>query len=224
LDRDVDQAKAVLENNKVVEQMSDFVADYHETEEALPLVYDLGRVSLEWNMVEQFFTAMIWELLGDYPAGMAVTGGMGNVSKADVVLRLSRERIRDEDTLEAVEFACKAFNVLRENRNKLIHSHSIFRSENGGKPHWRRATGKGPTGHVSVEADLADLEKVIAEICNLGKFTTALVPFLHRRRRKHWPDKTRPRLPAKFPMPSPLVQVPEATPSRMRTARVSKKR
>jgi len=66
-----------------------FIADYHETEEALPLVYNLGRVSLEWNMVEHFFTAMIWELLGDYRAGMAITSGMGNTSKADVVLRLA---------------------------------------------------------------------------------------------------------------------------------------
>jgi hypothetical protein len=203
--------------------MNGFIADYHETEEAFPLVYDLGRIALEWSMVEQFFTAIIWELLGDYPSGMAVTGGMGNVSKADVALRLSRERIPGEDVLGAIEFACKAFNILRENRNKLIHSHSIFRGENGRKPHWRRATGKGPIGHASVEADLADLERVIAEICNLGKFTTALVPFLHRRRRKHWPDKKRPKLPAKFPMPTLLVQVQELPPSKIRKTRASKK-
>jgi hypothetical protein len=204
--------------------MTGFIADYHETEEAFPLVYDLGRVALEWSMVEQFFTAMIWELLGDYPSGMALTGGMGNASKADVVLRLSRERIRDEHALDAIEFACRAFNILRENRNKLIHSHSIFRGENGGKPHWRRASGKNPTGHTSVEADLADLERVIAEICNLGKFTTALVPFLHRRRKKHWPAKVRPRLPAKFPMPTLLVQVPEPSPVSTKRGRASKKK
>jgi hypothetical protein len=74
--------------------MGSFIADYHETEEAFLLVYNLGRISLEWNMVEQFFTAMIWELLGDYSAGMAITSGMGNQSKADVVLRLSQERSR----------------------------------------------------------------------------------------------------------------------------------
>lgn len=181
-----------------------FNPDYHETEDAFPLVYNLGRLSLEWNMVEQFFTAMIWELLGDYAAGMAVTSGMGNTSKADVVLRLSREQITQQDTLEAIEFACKAFNVLRENRNMLIHSHSIFRGEKGGKPHWRRATGKGPQGHLGVEADFSDLERLIAEICALGLFTTALVPFLHPRRRKHWPNKVRPDLPEKFPMPVKL--------------------
>jgi hypothetical protein len=189
--------------------MAHFVADYHETEEAFPLVYDLGRISLEWNMIEHFFTAIIWELLGDYPSGMALTSGMGNRSKADVVLRLSRERISDEDTLAAIEFACTAFNILRENRNILMHSHSIFRGENGQKPHWRRATGKGPAGHVSAEANLADLEKIIAEICALGIYTTGLVPFLHKRRRKHWPNKVRPDLPSKFPLPTLLAQPPE---------------
>ena len=164
-------------------------------------------------MVEQFFTATIWELLGDYRAGMAMTSGMGNTSKADVVLRLARERIRDRDALDAVEFACKAFNVLRENRNILIYSHSIFRGENGGKPHWRRATGRGPGGHISAEADFADLERIIAEICALGLFMVALTPFLHRRRRKHWPNKTRPELPAKFSLPTLLKQPSEPSTS-----------
>jgi hypothetical protein len=199
--------------------MSSFIADYHETEEALPLVYNLGRVSLEWNMVEQFFTTLVWELLGDYPTGMAVTGGMGNTSKADVVLRLSRDRLKDKETLHAIEFACKAFNILRVNRNVLLHSHSIFRGENGSKPHWHRATGKSPAGHVSTEADFEDLEQLIAEICALGLFVTDLVPFLHKRRRKHWPGGIRPELPVKFPMPSLLTQPSELAEerSKMRT-------
>jgi hypothetical protein len=170
-------------------------------------------------MVEQFFTSMIWELLGDYSTGMAVTSGMGNQSKADVVLRLSRERIRDSDTLEAIQFACKVFNILRENRNMLIHSHSVFRDENGEKPHWRRATGRGPVGHISAEADFTDLERLIAEICTLGVFTTALVPFLHPRRRKHWPNKKRPQLPEKFPLPALLGQPSEPLPSKVKRAK-----
>jgi len=203
--------------------MASFIADYHETEEAFPLVYDLGRVSLEWNMIEQFFTATIWELLGDYRTGMAVTSGMGNTSKADVVLRLTRERVHDADVLQAIEFACKAFNVLRENRNILIHSHSIFRSEKGAKPHWRRATGKGPEGHLSAEADLADLEKIIADICSLGLFIVALTPFLHRRRKQHWPGKTRPELPAQFPMPSLLKQPAPAGPDDAKGSALARK-
>jgi hypothetical protein len=187
--------------------MDSFAADYHETEEGSILVYELGRISLEWNMVEQFFSAAIWEMLGDYPAGMAITAGMGNLSKADVVLRLSKERLKDKDTLEAIEFACKALNVLRDNRNVLMHSHSIFPGENGSKPQWVRASGKDPTGHKATEADLKDLEELISQICGLGKFVVELVPFLHRKRRKNWPEGQQPSLPAAFPLPKLLKRI-----------------
>lgn len=39
-------------------------------------------------MVEQFFTALIWRYLGNDQLGMAVTGGLGNQSKADVLQAL----------------------------------------------------------------------------------------------------------------------------------------
>jgi hypothetical protein len=206
--------------------MDSFVADYHETEEAFPLVYDLGRISLEWNMVEQFFTATIWELLGHYPTGMALTGRLGNISKADAVLRLARERIKDKDVLGAIEFACKSFNILLVNRNAVLNAHSIFRGENGEKPSWRRATGKGPVGHASTEADLADLERLIEEVCNLGKFVVALFPFLHKRHQKRWEGGIRPSLPERFSMPSLLVQtseLPDERPKRTRSRKSSTK-
>jgi hypothetical protein len=179
-----------------------FIADYHETEEAFPLVYDLGRLALEWNMVEQFFTALIWEYLGDHGVGMAVTGGLGNKSKADILLGLARERPGKPELIDRIEFACKVFDVLRENRNKLVHSHSIFRSEaKGGKPHWRRATGRGPEGHIGVLADLGDPEDLIASVCTLGLFVVDLVPHVHPR------DKKKRALPAKFPLPKKLAGV-----------------
>lgn len=102
-----------------------FYADYHETDEAVPLMYQLARVSVEWNMVEHFFAALIWEMLGDFRTGKAVTGGMGSQSRADVVLGIARQKLKDPEALDRIEFACKAFNILRENRNSLIHTHSI---------------------------------------------------------------------------------------------------
>jgi len=135
---------------------------------------------------------------------------------------LARERVREADTLDAIEFACKVFNILRENRNILIHSHTIFRAENGGKPHWRRATGKGPGGHISAEADFSDLERLVAKICALGFFVTDMVPFLHRQRRKHWPNKIRPDLPAKFPLPSLLVKPSEPIAKKAKGSKGSK--
>lgn len=199
-----------------------FMADYHETEDAFPLVYDLGRFSLEWNMVEQFFTALIWEFLGDHGVGMAVTGGLGgNQSKAGVLLNLARQRANNKELIDRVEFACRAFNILRENRNMLVHSHSIFPAENG-KPHWRRATGKGPVGHLSVEADLADLEMLIAQTCQLGLFVVSLIPFARPRRHR---GVSPANMPDKFPLPTKLIQpLPEPPKDFSQSPRQSRRR
>lgn len=209
-------------NLKSEPSMGSFIADYHETEEAFPLVYDLGRISLEWNMVEHFFTMTIREMLGHYPSNTA--GQLRNLSKADVVRRLAREKIEDGDVRSAINFACGAFSVLRANRNALLNTHSIFRGENGGKPQWRRTTGQGQVSHASVAADIVDLEQVISDICDLGKFVIALVPFLHERRKKSWPGGIRPALPEKFPMPALLTQTFEPVNDSVGTRTRSKKK
>jgi hypothetical protein len=209
-------------NSQIETSMDSFIADYHETEEAFPLVYDLGRISLEWNMVDHFFTMTIQELLGHYPINTA--GQINNISKADVVRRLARKKIKDKDALNAIEFACGAFSILRVNRNALLNSHSVFRGEKGEKPRWRRTTGNGPIGYASVEAALADLEQVISDICDLGKFVVALVPFLHRRRQKGWQGAVRPNLPNKFPMPTLLAQTSGSLDDKANTRARSTKR
>lgn len=176
-----------------------FDPDFHESKEAFPLVYDLGRFSLEWNMVEHWFSGLIWNYLGDLSTGKTITGVLGNQSKADVLIGLARQRGNNRALLERVEFACRAFNILRENRNMLMHSHSIFQNPEG-KPEWRRASGKSPDGHVSVFVDLRDLELLIAQTCTLGRFVIELVIYTRpgRDRRKKC------RLPDLFEMPSKL--------------------
>lgn len=185
-----------------------FEADYHETEEALPIVYNLGRLCLEWNMLEQFFTALIWHLLGDYEVGMAVTGGLGNQSRADIVLNLARQQPNSEELVKQVEHACKAFNILRENRNILVHSHSIYPAD-GGAVHWRRATGRGPVGHLTTVASFTDLEEQIAAIATLGFFTTDLVGMINAQRS----GTAYERHSAPFSLPKRLAPVREETSS-----------
>jgi hypothetical protein len=179
-----------------------FVPDWHEREEAWPIVYNLGRLSLEWNMVEQFFTALIWQLLGDHRIGMAVTGGLGNQSRADIVLNLAREQPDSEILVKEIEFACKAFNIIRENRNILIHSHTILPREDGSVS-WRRATGKGPTGHLTAIASFQDLEDIIESTVLLGLYTCDLIGLIHAAREGREPKRHMDRLP----MPKRLKQL-----------------
>ncbi|WP_375429250.1 hypothetical protein [uncultured Sphingomonas sp.] len=150
-------------------------------------------------MVEQFFTALIWQLLGDHGVGMAVTGGLGNQSRADIVLNLARQQPNNAELISNVEYACKAFNILRENRNILVHSHSIFPTDDG-TVHWRRATGRGPTGHLTTAASFADLEKMIESIVNLGMFTIELVGTIKASKEgtEFEPRSERPSMPARL--------------------------
>lgn len=180
-----------------------FVADWHEKEDAWPIVFNLGRIALEWSMLEQFFTALIWHLLGDHGIGMAVTGGMGNQSKADVVKGLAKQIFSDEQVLADFDFACKAFNILRENRNQLLHSHSIFPTFKG-NVNWRRATGRGPSGHLTTVASFDDQEDMIASIVKLGMFTVDLVGVTHAKKESREFIARRER----FPMPKPFKQLP----------------
>lgn len=180
----------------------DFIADYHEKKEAWPIVFNLGRIALEWSMLEQFFTGLIWQMLGDQKVGMAVTGGLGNQSKADILRGLAREQPNSDAIIEDIDFACKAFNILRESRNLLIHSHSIFPTREGSIS-WVRATEKGPHGHLATLASPAELEDLIEAIVHLGIFSCDLLGSVNAAR------DGRPTVPPpqRFPMPKKLQQI-----------------
>ena len=100
-----------------------------------------------------------------------------------------------------VEFACSAFNVLRENRNLLIHTHTIFPQENG-KPQWCRSTGKPPILHARVEADEDDLNRILDDIAKLSAFALDLVAFIRPRK-----GKKPKQYPVQFAMPVKLKSV-----------------
>ena len=97
----------------MVEQQTEIMADFHETESGAFYAYSLGRISLDWNMVEHYFTALIWEFLGDYDTGMAVTLGLGgNKSKADVLVALARQRSSDKPLMVNTHPSCHRLGCL----------------------------------------------------------------------------------------------------------------
>lgn len=156
--------------------------DWHEHEEAAELVYLLGKFSLEWNMVEQFQTGFLWELLGEQSTGMAITGNLGNRSKSAIISDLASQRPDADVLLPSIRSAEKTFSSLQANRNILLHSHSIF-PRGDKKPEWRKATGRGPHGHVSVFADENDLEILTAQVVEIGRFYVELTCYSHCVRR-----------------------------------------
>ncbi|PBC09108.1 hypothetical protein [Mesorhizobium sp. WSM3859] len=137
----------------------DFDPDYCESKEAIPLVHALGLISIDWNMTEQFMTALIWNYVGGHEIGMSVTNNIGNRSKADMLLDLAKKFEKDKKILLNIEQTVKAFNILRDNRNMLMHSHTVDKNKNG-HCEWRRQNPKAPLGSVGMIADLEDLYEV----------------------------------------------------------------
>ncbi|WP_290814503.1 hypothetical protein [Ferrovibrio sp.] len=143
--------------------------DFHNTEEAMFAVYQLGKISLVWNYCEHILGVLIWPHFGDYKKGMAVTANLGNQSRADLLMDLVNKFEENKAIIKKIEFATKAFNRLREIRNILMHSHSIEQRDNK-MFEWRRTASKGPSGHTGSLASVADLVKIEHNILQLTSF------------------------------------------------------
>jgi hypothetical protein len=182
--------------------------DFSESEEATPIVYMLGLISIDWNMTEQFMTTLIWNYVGGFEVGRTVTNNLGNRSKAEMLLELSKKLEKRKEISTRNEFCAKAFNILRDNRNMLMHSHSVYQEEDGNVI-WRRQNPKAPLGSVGCVANIEDLVRIRDEICILGKFIVALYLRAGKKRGKR---AILPPLPEIFHLPARLKQLPDEPP------------
>jgi hypothetical protein len=142
-------------------------ADFHEMKESAEAVYLLGLISFQWNMVEHHMSTLIWNYAGGYELGASITAGLGNQTRGEVLLSLSRKAEKNRELQDRIEFIAKAFRILRENRNILMHSHSIEPHPTG-KLAWRRTSGKPDPLHVTSLLEVSDLDKILSEISALG--------------------------------------------------------
>lgn len=189
------------------ESEDNWTLDYHETDECVPVVYLLGRISIDWNFCEHFFSTLAWQYLGGVKKGLTVTSNLGNQTRADLVLNLARKFEKDAEIIGKIEFAAKAFNRLREIRNTLMHYHAIIPHESG-KLEWRRTSSSSPTGHTGSLAGLNDINDVLNYIAKLSLFLTAIVVHKIAIENGHAPMP----LPEIFPLPNKLSQVPLEVP------------
>ncbi len=181
--------------------------DYHETEDCFLPLYFLGRISVEWNFCEHLFGTLIWHHFEGIKKGLLVTSKMGNQSRADLLLSLVRRFETNQDVLDRIEFATRAFNRLRETRNILIHTHGIDPHETG-KLEWRRASPNAQLGHTGSLADLDDLIEVLDNIAQLSQFIIEITCYYFDRQNNKEPQP----LPDTFPLPKMLTQLPAETP------------
>jgi hypothetical protein len=147
----------------------EFAPDYHEHEEFQPAMLMLAHFVIQWNWAEHNFNVLLWALSGDFYTGAAYTAGLGNQSRADLMLATARRKEADPEILGLIEFCVKAFGRIKDNRNSLVHAHSIsFGEEEHEKPRWTRASSNPRALHVYCLADKSDIIENLEGACRLA--------------------------------------------------------
>jgi len=58
------------------------ISDFHTSSAGMVAVYLIGIISIEWNYLEHQLSVLIWQILGDFETGGAITSQTQNVSRA----------------------------------------------------------------------------------------------------------------------------------------------
>jgi len=159
----------------------------------------LSHLVIQWNWAEHNFNVLLWQYIGDFNTGSMYTAGLGNQSRADAMLALARLHEKDQDVVDRIIFAVKAFGRLKDNRNTLVHSHSItYYYEEEDKPRWVRSSKNPKNIHVYCFADAGDIVRNHEAACQLAMFLAELTIY--------YASDSRPK-PAfeMFCLPDPLV-------------------
>jgi len=194
----------VTKNSKpeLSEEALAHLADYHETAEAMPAIYLLGRIAIEWNYCEHLIGTLSWHYVGGIERGLAVITNLGNKSRADLLLALARQFEKDKEVIARIEFAAGTFNKLREGRNVLVHSHSLQPNEDGSLD-WRRASTNPLNPHSSITTTVESMQQLLDTMAYLNRFCLELM-LRHVMRQKRKPKGLWPPLPDIFPLPDTL--------------------
>ncbi len=177
--------------------------DFHHSEEASQIVYQLGLIILDWNICEHFFSTLAWHYLGDTQRGVTVTTNLGNHTRADLLLKLAKQYEPSKEVIERIQFANRAFHRMLEIRNVLVHTHTL-EPHLSGKIEWRRPSSNAPLGSVGSLADHKDLTVIHTHIGRLATFIMDIVVY-HAARENGRPL---PPLPEPYPLLDKLVQLP----------------
>jgi hypothetical protein len=176
--------------------------DYHEHEDFQPAMLALSHLVVQWNWAEHMFNVLLWQYVGDFDTGSMYTAGLGNQSRADALLALARLHEKDEDIIDRIEFSIKAFGRIKDNRNSLVHAHSVtFYRDEEEKPRWLRGSKNPKNIHVYCFANQEDIVRNLEAACQLAMFLQDLMVYYAS------PLKPKPSRP-KFLLPDALVPHP----------------
>ncbi|QNA82686.1 hypothetical protein G4G27_00685 [Sphingomonas sp. So64.6b] len=179
-----------------------FFPDYHEHEDFQPAMLALSHLVVQWNWAEHNFNVLLWQYVGDFNTGSMYTAGLGNQSRADALLALARLHEKDGEIVDRILFSIKAFGRIKDNRNALVHAHSVtYHYSEEPKPRWVRGSKNPKNIHVYCFADISDIVSNLDAACQLAMFLGEIMVYYAS------PLRPKPSL-AKFPLPDSLVPHP----------------
>ena len=179
-----------------------FFPDYHEHQDFQPAMLALSHLVVQWNWAEHMFNVLLWQYVGDFDTGSMYTAGLGNQSRADALLALAKLNENDEDIIDRIEFSIKAFGRIKDNRNSLVHAHSVtFYYDEEEKPRWLRGSKNPKNIHVYCFANHDDIIQNLESSCELSMFLEELLIYYAS------PMRPKPSL-QKFALPDALVPHP----------------
>lgn len=176
--------------------------DYHEHDDFQAAMLALSHLVIQWNWAEHNFNVLLWQYIGDFNTGSMYTAGLGNQSRADALLALARMHEKDQEIIERISFSIKAFGRIKDNRNALVHAHSVtLLPGEDSKPRWIRGSKNPKNIHVYCLADEQDIVDNMSAACRLAMYLTELIIYYAS------PLRPRPSLEI-FPLPDALTTHP----------------
>lgn len=180
----------------------------------LRLLALVGLTTLNWNSVEETLEQLIWHYLGSDKVGHIVTSKMQNMSRCDVLGAIAEAQEAIPAVAERVNHFIAAFDILRLNRNAIVHSvkFTLDAKEN---TLWLERLKKSIRSreYDTYSMPAETLERLADQMAELNEFGRTLLeimqkraglvkqPFFDWERPPPWPDK--------FPLPERLNSLPD---------------
>ena len=136
----------------------------------------LGRITHDWNFLEHQIAVLCWLYTKDIEAAHVFTSRLRNAERAAALLEISERRDARPRVRGAIKFLVGAFNILRENRNALVHSHHWHLS--GDDVVWTRGSKSKPTTLITALASLSDLRELHSDIVKAREYADGLQNYL----------------------------------------------
>lgn len=169
----------------------------------------VGTITQTWNYLEHQMGVIAWFLTKDPEAAHVFTARMRNAELCTAILELSEMREKRPRVRRAISFLVEVFNILRENRNVLVHS-DIYSINEGEKPRWRRRSKSKPRSIIVAEADYDDLQELVRDLTRAHAFADKLANYLEPEGYFFKSGKGRlfagQPLPRRFPKPRRMLQ------------------